>query len=184
MFTLDNFYTSKEDLENSPSRKDGVDRATEMNQCNYGVQLMQMAGIRLELPQTVVVTSSVLFHRFYTKQSLRKYQVKKVACACLWLAAKIEEEKHFSTFSLLAVFHRITRRTEGRNTHILDEEREYPALKKDLIKFERIILIELNFILHVEKPHKFLLNYMTLVLLTSSAKAGDNPSEQDDNFFD
>ena len=74
--TLDNFYVSKEDLADSPSRKDGISVDTERDQRIYGCELIQEAGILLRLPQAVMATGQVLLHRFYCKVSLVAHDVK------------------------------------------------------------------------------------------------------------
>lgn len=73
---LDNFYLSPEQLENSPSRKDGIDRDTEAELRSYGCSLVQEAGILLAFPQAVMATGQVLLHRFYCKRSMKAFNVK------------------------------------------------------------------------------------------------------------
>ncbi|KAI5399870.1 Cyclin-L1-1 [Lathyrus oleraceus] len=72
-------------------RKDGIDEATETTLGIYGCDLIQESGILLRLPQAVVATGQVLFHRFYCKKSFARFNVKKVAASSVWLASKLEE---------------------------------------------------------------------------------------------
>ncbi|KAF3954363.1 hypothetical protein CMV_020282 [Castanea mollissima] len=54
MYTaIDNFYLTDEQLKNSPSRKDGIDEATETTLRIYGCDLIQKSSILLKLPQVV-----------------------------------------------------------------------------------------------------------------------------------
>lgn len=46
---IDTFYLSDEELNNSPSRKDGIDEPTEVNLRIYGCDLIQECGILLKL---------------------------------------------------------------------------------------------------------------------------------------
>lgn len=46
---IDTFYLTDEELNNSPSRKDGIDEATEVNLRIYGCDLIQECGILLKL---------------------------------------------------------------------------------------------------------------------------------------
>lgn len=46
---IDNFYLTDEQLKNSPSRKDGIDEATEITLRIYGCDLIQESGILLRL---------------------------------------------------------------------------------------------------------------------------------------
>ena len=50
---LDNFYISKEELSNSPSRKDGISEETETELRNFGTTLIQEGGCLLDLPEVV-----------------------------------------------------------------------------------------------------------------------------------
>lgn len=84
---LDNFYMSKEDLADSPSRKDGVSPEVERDQRIYGCEMIQEAGILLRLPQAVMATGQVLLHRFYCKVSLVAHDVK-VPCCLLYCRHK------------------------------------------------------------------------------------------------
>ncbi len=74
--TLDNFYLTAEQLEDSPSRRDGVSADEEMQARVYGCELIQASGMLLRLPQVTMATGQVLLHRFYCKQSLVKRDVK------------------------------------------------------------------------------------------------------------
>ncbi|XP_022972921.1 cyclin-L1-1-like isoform X3 [Cucurbita maxima] len=76
---IDTFYLTDEQLTNSPSRKNGIDEATETSLRIYGCDLIQEAGILLKLPQAVMATGQVLFHHFYCKKSFARFNVKKYA---------------------------------------------------------------------------------------------------------
>lgn len=73
---LDNFYLTDEQLENSPSREDGVDAETERRLRFYGCQRIQRAVVLLGVPQVVAATAQTLLHRFYCKRSLRSWHIR------------------------------------------------------------------------------------------------------------
>ena len=73
---LDNFYVSREDLNDSPSRKDGVPEETETELRIFGTTLIQEGGCLLKLPEVVMATGQVLFHRFFCKASMAKFDVE------------------------------------------------------------------------------------------------------------
>lgn len=73
---LDNFYISKEELSNSPSRKDGISEETETELRNFGTTLIQEGGCLLDLPEVVMATGQVLFHRFFCKESMAVFDVE------------------------------------------------------------------------------------------------------------
>nr|DAD44187.1 TPA_asm: hypothetical protein HUJ06_002417 [Nelumbo nucifera] len=157
---IDTFYLTDEQLKNSPSRKDGIDEATETTLRIYGCDLIQESGILLRLPQAVMATGQVLFHRFYCKKSFARFNVKRVAASCVWLASKLEENPRKAK-QVLIVFHRMECRRENLPIEHLDVfSKKYSELKVDLIRTERHLLKEMGFICHVEHPHKFISNYL------------------------
>ncbi|KAL3850572.1 hypothetical protein ACJIZ3_012454 [Penstemon smallii] len=157
---IDTFYLTEEKLKNSPSRKDDIDEATETTLRIYGCDLIQESGILLRLPQAVMATGQVLFHRFYCKKSFARFNVKRVAASCVWLASKLEESPR-KTRQVLIVFHRMECRRENLPIEQLDTfSKKYKDLKEDLIRTERHLLKEMGFICHVEHPHKFISSYL------------------------
>lgn len=157
---IDTFYVTDEQLQNTPSRKDGIDEATETTLRIYGCDLIQEGGILLKLPQAVMATGQVLFHRFYCKKSFARFNVKRVAASCVWLASKLEECPRKARHVLI-VFHRMECRRESLPIEHLDPfSKKYAMLKMDLNRTERHLLKEMGFICHVEHPHKFISNYL------------------------
>lgn len=80
---LDSFYLTEEQLENSPSRQDGIDKDTEASLRMYGCEVIQEAGIMLSFDQVVMATGQVLLHRFYCKRSMKTFNVKVGAAAAV-----------------------------------------------------------------------------------------------------
>ncbi|KVI06867.1 Cyclin C/H/T/L [Cynara cardunculus var. scolymus] len=157
---IDTFYLTDEQLQDTPSRKDGIDEATETTLRIYGCDLIQESGILLKVPQQVMATGQVLFHRFYCKKSFVRFNVKRVAASCVWLASKLEENPRRARH-VLNVFHRMECRRENLPIEHLDAfSKKYSELKMDLIRSERHLLKEMGFICHVEHPHKFISNYL------------------------
>ncbi|XP_059652579.1 cyclin-L1-1-like isoform X1 [Cornus florida] len=157
---IDTFYLADEQIKISPSRKDGIDEATEITLRIYGCDLIQESGILLRLPQAVMATGQVLFHRFYCKKSFARFNVKRVAASCVWLASKLEESPRKAR-QVLIVFHRMECRRENLPIEHLDPfSKKYAELKMDLNRTERHLLKEMGFICHVEHPHKFISNYL------------------------
>ncbi|KAG9450666.1 hypothetical protein H6P81_010631 [Aristolochia fimbriata] len=156
---IDTFYLTDEQL-NSSSRKDGIDEDTETTLRIYGCDLIQESGILLRLPQAVMATGQVLFHRFYCKKSFARFDVKIVAASCVWLASKLEESPRKAR-QVLIVFHRMECRRENLPVVFLEtSSKKYADLKTLLNNTERHILKEMGFICHVEHPHKFISNYL------------------------
>lgn len=156
--SVDSFYVSDGTLSTSPSRKDGVEENTELMLRRFGCDLIQQGGILLRLPQAVMATGQVLLQRFYCKESLAKFDVRKMAPASLWLAMKIEESRR-RVRDLVNVFHRMRCRRDNLDVSGLSTAR-YEELKKELLDMELHMLRELGFVCHVEHPHKFVLSYL------------------------
>lgn len=157
---IDTFYLTEEQLKNSPSRRDGIDEATETTLQIYGCDFIQESGILLKLPQAVMATGQVLFHRFYCKKSFAHYNVKRVAASCVWLASKLEECPRKAR-QVLIIFHRLECRRENLPIEHFDtNSKKYVELKADLVRTERHLLKEMGFVCHVEHPHKFISNYI------------------------
>lgn len=159
---VENVYFSEQEIENTPSRKDGVDSVTERKLRIYGCEIIQDAGILLKLPQVTMATAQVLFHRFYFRKSLKKYNVKQVSMASLFLAAKVEEVPKRSR-DVINVFNHIDQIKSGKKPDPLPLSKRYTDMKNDLIKTERFMLKEMGFSTYVEHPHKYLLQYLSIL---------------------
>ncbi|KAI5396317.1 Cyclin-L1-1 [Lathyrus oleraceus] len=134
--TIDTFYLIDEQLTNSPSRKDGIDEATETSLRIYGCDLIQESGILLRLPQAVMAPGSV------------------------WLASKLEVNPRKAR-QVLIIFHKMECKRENLPIDHLDlYSKIYVDLKMELSRIERHILKEMGFICHVEHPHKFISDYL------------------------
>ncbi|PHJ25057.1 cyclin 4 [Cystoisospora suis] len=81
-------------LKTPPSVRDGLSREVELDQRVYGCQLIQKAGILLKLEAVSIASAQTILHRFYFRRSLKQFDVRRVATACLLLACKLEEDQH------------------------------------------------------------------------------------------
>ena len=75
----------------TPSREDGIPADFEDDLRMYGCQLIQQAGILLELPQKTMATAQVLFQRFWFVTSMRALSIRDVGLGALFLSTKLEE---------------------------------------------------------------------------------------------
>ncbi|KAK2977361.1 hypothetical protein RJ640_013340 [Escallonia rubra] len=157
---IDTFYLTDEQLQNSPSRKDGIDEATETTLRIYGCDLIQGSGILLKLYPVF----PLLDLRSPLTPSSNGYWPgfipSRVAASCVWLASKLEESPRRARH-VLNVFHRMECRRENLLIEHLDPHcKKYVDLKMELIKTERHLLKEMGFICHVEHTHKFVSTYL------------------------
>jgi len=154
------FHITEEEIELTPSQKDGISKELEMEQRIFGCEWIQKAGILLRLPQFVMVTAQVFLHRFYFRSSLKKHDVKDISMASLFLATKSEETPR-KLRDICNVFWRLHLRTNNLPITILDVYSEhYANMKQTIIESEQLLLRALGFMVQVIQPHKYLLNYM------------------------
>ncbi|KAG2440987.1 hypothetical protein HXX76_003840 [Chlamydomonas incerta] len=108
-----------------------------------------------------MATGQVLFQRFFCRKSMRDFNVRRMACACLFLATKLEES-HRRTRDVLMVFDRINKRRDGSRSLplLIPETKEYDIMKERVITYERILLKTFGFIIHCVHPHKFVNSFV------------------------
>ncbi|XP_038075051.1 cyclin-K-like [Patiria miniata] len=144
------WYYEKEDLVDTPSRRDSIDAATEARYRKEGARFIIDAGTSQGLRYDTMATGVVYFHRFYMFHSFKDFPRFVTGAACLFLAGKVEEtpkkckdiirvaklmvpEPHFSTFG--------------------DDPKE------EIMTYERILLQTIKFDLQVDHPYSYLLKY-------------------------
>nr|DAD33481.1 TPA_asm: hypothetical protein HUJ06_012332 [Nelumbo nucifera] len=126
----------------------------------FSYLLVFISSKHIHRPPAVMATGQVLFHRFYCKKSFARFNVKRVAASCVWLASKLEESPRKAK-QVLIVFHRMECRRENLPIeHLEIFSKKYSELKMDLNRTDRHLLKEMGFICHVEHPHKFISNYL------------------------
>ncbi|KAN0059811.1 hypothetical protein ACQY0O_008385 [Thecaphora frezii] len=86
-----NTLASEEQLALSPSRQDGIPEVLETQIRIYGCQLIQDAGILLDLPQRTMATAQVLYQRFWFVSSLKHFSSRDICMGALFLSTKLEE---------------------------------------------------------------------------------------------
>eukprot|EP00124_Ichthyophonus_hoferi_P004477 Ihof_evm3s499 gene=Ihof_evmTU3s499 len=180
--TLDNLVIPTEQLRNTPSKRDGIDGETETDLRILGCEMIQLAGKLLKLPQVAMATAQTLFQRFYYRKSFVGHDFTHVAMACIFLAAKIEESSR-RTSQVLNVFHHIVQRRAGKPETPLNPERaSYTDLKNFVIKAERRVLKELGFNVHIQHPHKLIINYLNLLGLDNQVLGQTAYNYMNDSF--
>ncbi len=153
----------------SPSRKHAISSDEERSMRVYGSELIQHAAIQLKLSTSTCATAQILFHRFYFRQSMRKYSVERMSPACLYLAAKVEEQPQ-PISNVLEVFHYMTcARLKKPHVALCEMPDAFVGEKRmDLTKMESLLLTQLGFIIHTELPYKFLCAYLGFLGLSTN----------------
>lgn len=156
-------------LDFSPSQKDKIHPTEELLYRVYGCELIQEAGILLNLPQVVMATGQNIFHRFYYRKSLERFDSFTVAMGSILLASKIEEKLKYLR-DIIFVFHHIYQRRKGLKLKPLELGGvRYTEWKGELITMERYLLKELGFSFYniLDHPHKYILYYVKMLGGTS-----------------
>lgn len=157
--TTDRFYFTKEQLENTPSRKNGVDPEKEQSYRQQAATLIQDMGQRLSVSQLTINTAIVYMHRFYMFHSFNKFHRNALAPCCLFLAAKIEEQPR-KLEHVIKVAHACLH----RDAPPLDpKSEEYLQQAQDMIENEAILLQTLGFEITVSHPHTYVVKCIQLV---------------------
>ncbi|XP_017495585.1 cyclin-T1 [Manis javanica] len=153
------WYFTREQLENSPSRRLGLDADKELSYRQQAANLLQDMGQRLNVSQLTINTAIVYMHRFYMIQSFTQFHRNSVAPAALFLAAKIEEQPK-KLENVIKVAHTCLHPQES-----LPDTRSETYLQQvqDLVIIESIILQTLGFELTIDHPHTYVVKCTQLV---------------------
>ncbi|NXX16875.1 CCNT1 protein, partial [Podargus strigoides] len=153
------WYFTREQLENSPSRRAGLDPDKELSYRQQAANLLQDMGQRLNVSQLTINTAIVYMHRFYMVQSFTQFHRNSVVPATLFLAAKVEEQPH-KLEHVIKVAHTCLNPLEP----LLDTKSEaYLQQAQDLIILESLILQTLGFDITIDHPHTHVVKCTQLV---------------------
>uniref|UniRef100_A0A3P9B3H7 Cyclin T2b n=2 Tax=Haplochromini TaxID=319058 RepID=A0A3P9B3H7_9CICH len=83
---------TREQLENTPSRRCGIEADKELAYRQQAANLIQEIGQRLNVSQLIINTAIVYMHRFYMIHSFTKFNRNIISQTTLFLAAKVEEQ--------------------------------------------------------------------------------------------
>uniref|UniRef100_A0A671K2D1 Cyclin-T2-like n=1 Tax=Sinocyclocheilus anshuiensis TaxID=1608454 RepID=A0A671K2D1_9TELE len=86
------WFFTREQLENTPSRRCGVEPDRELSYRQQAANLIQDMGQRLNVSQLTINTAIVYLHRFYMYHSFTKFHRNTISPTTLFLAAKVEEQ--------------------------------------------------------------------------------------------
>lgn len=103
----------------TPSSLEGISPKLEFLHRLHGTSLLQDACTLLHLSPSTYATSTTIFHHFYHRVSLTKYDVWSTSLACLLLATKLEEEAR-SIRTIIITFTHIYRRRRLRINDDMD----------------------------------------------------------------
>ncbi|KAG7323302.1 hypothetical protein KOW79_013004 [Hemibagrus wyckioides] len=153
------WYFTREQIENSPSRRAGLDPDKELSYRQQAANLLQDMGQRLNVSQLTINTAIVYMHRFYMIQSFTRFHRNVIAPAALFLAAKVEEQPR-KLEHVIKVAHACLNPQEPP----LDSRSDtYLQQSQDLVMLESIILQTLAFDITIDHPHTHVVKCTQLV---------------------
>ncbi|KAL6483483.1 hypothetical protein MHYP_G00083550 [Metynnis hypsauchen] len=153
------WYFTREQIENSPSRRAGLDPDKELSYRQQAANLLQDMGQRLNVSQLTINTAIVYMHRFYMIQSFTRFHRNVIAPATLFLAAKVEEQPR-KLEHVIKVTHACLNPQDPCPDTRSDT---YLQQAQDLVILESIILQTLGFEITIDHPHTHVVKCTQLV---------------------
>ena len=150
---------SQDELENTPSRRTGVDSDRELSYRQNAANLIQDMGQRLSVSQLIINTAIVYMHRFYMIHSFTKFHRNIISQATLFLAAKVEEQPR-KLEHVIRVAHACIHPQEAP---IDTKSHAYLQQAQELVVLETLVLETLGFEITVEHPHMHVVRCTQLV---------------------
>ncbi len=155
MSSNERWYFTKEQLENSPSRRCGIDADKELSQRQQAANFIQDMGQRLQVTQLCINTAIVYMHRFYCFHSFTLFHRNAIASAALFLAAKVEEQPR-----KLEHIIKVAQMCLQKGQPNPDRRPEmYAEQAQELVVNENILLMTLGFDVAIEHPHAFIVKF-------------------------
>ncbi|XP_019945564.2 cyclin-T2a isoform X1 [Paralichthys olivaceus] len=143
------WFFTREQLENTPSRRSGVEPDRELSYRQQAANLIQDMGQRLNVSQLTINTAIVYMHRFYMHHSFTKFHRNIISPTTLFLAAKVEEQPR-KLEHVIKVSHACLNPQEPP----LDtKSNAYLQQAQELVLLESIVLQTLGFEITIDHPH-------------------------------
>ncbi|XP_031147742.1 cyclin-T2-like isoform X1 [Sander lucioperca] len=140
---------TREQLENTPSRRGGIEADRELSYRQQAANLIQDIGQRLNVSQLIINTAIVYMHRFYMIHSFSKFHRNVISQTTLFLAAKVEEQPR-KLEHVIKIAHACTNPQEPA---IDAKSNAFQQQTQELVALETIVLQTLGFEITVDHPH-------------------------------
>ncbi|XP_055685627.1 cyclin-T isoform X2 [Lutzomyia longipalpis] len=153
------WYFTAEQLQNSPSRKCGIDADKELVYRQQTAYLIQEMGQLLRVSQLCINTAIVYMHRFYAFHSFTHFNRHGIAAASLFLAAKVEEQPRKLEHVIRVYYSCLTPSAEPPDT----TKEAFSEQAQDLVFNENVLLQTLGFDVAIDHPHTHVVKTCHLV---------------------
>lgn len=146
-------------LKNSPSFQSGVDNDKELHYRQQAANFIQDMGQKLQVNQLCINTAIVYMHRFYMIHSFKEHHRFDIAPACLFLAAKVEEQPK-KLENVLKVCQNCLHPQKG---DLRADTPAYARKAQELIRNELVVLEAIDFDVSVDHPHTHVVKCTQLI---------------------
>uniref|UniRef100_A0A3Q3L0V2 Cyclin T2b n=2 Tax=Mastacembelus armatus TaxID=205130 RepID=A0A3Q3L0V2_9TELE len=140
---------TREQLENTPSRRCGIEADRELSYRQQAANLIQDIGQRLNVSQLIINTAIVYMHRFYMIHSFTKFHRNVSATTTLFLAAKVEEQPRKLEHVIKIAHACINPQEPALDT----KSNAFQLQAQELVALETVVLQTLGFEITVDHPH-------------------------------
>ncbi|GLV36307.1 Cyclin T [Carabus blaptoides fortunei] len=154
------WYFTKEQLQNTPSRRCGFDADKELSYRQQAANFIQDMGQKLQVSQLCINTAIVYMHRFYMFHSFTHFPWNTIAAASFFLAAKVEEQPRKLEHVIRVANHCLHR---DQATTFDAKSEQYAAQSQDLVFNENVLLQTLGFDVAIDHPHTHVVRCCHLV---------------------
>ncbi|XP_051908713.1 cyclin-T2b [Hippocampus zosterae] len=140
---------TREQLENTPSRRCGIEADRELSYRQQAANLIQDIGQRLNVSQLIINTAIVYMHRFYMIHSFTKFHRNIISQTTLFLAAKVEEQPRKLEHVIKIAHACINPQEPALDT----KSNAFHQQSQELGILETIVLQTLGFEITIDHPH-------------------------------
>ncbi|KAM9327441.1 cyclin-T2b [Pholidichthys leucotaenia] len=140
---------TREQMENTPSRRCGIEADRELSYRQQAANLIQEIGQKLNVSQLIINTAIVYMHRFYMIHSFTKFHRNIIAQTTLFLAAKVEEQPRKLEHVIKIAHAWINPQEPTLDT----KSNAFHQQAQELVVLETVVLQTLGFEITVDHPH-------------------------------
>ncbi|CAG5092715.1 Similar to CycT: Cyclin-T (Drosophila melanogaster), partial [Cotesia congregata] len=149
------WYFTKEELCKSPSARVGISAKQEQDYKRQAACLINDMGQQLKVSQSCINTATIYMHRFYAYHPQSKFKKCSVACATLFLAAKVKETPLRPKFVIKIMYQCLDKNSKQINIH----SKNFKEKINELLFDELILLTTLGFVTEIEHPHAYVVEF-------------------------
>ncbi|XP_003966543.1 cyclin-T2-like [Takifugu rubripes] len=140
---------TRDQLENTPSRRCGIEADRELSYRQQAANLIQDIGQRLNVSQLIINTAIVYMHRFYMIHSFTKFHRNIISQTTLFLAAKVEEQPRKLEHVVKIAHACINPQEPALDT----KSNAFQQQAQELVALETVVLQTLGFEITIDHPH-------------------------------